>query len=75
MLWYKRSLNIAGGNPLRHSARRGSLGSDLNLCASNATAFTSSFYSPADLKSTFDYHAVFRATAKVYLTSALILRG
>jgi len=44
------------------------------LCASNAAAFTDSFCSPTDFKSTFDYYAVFRATTKIDLAGALILR-
>src|SRR5215472_528191 len=75
MLWYKRSLNIAGGNSLRHSARRGSLDPVSNLCASNAATFTNSVCSPTDLKSTFDYYAVFRATAKIDLAGVLTGRG
>src|SRR5215471_2974883 len=75
MLWYKRSLNIAGGNSLRHSARRGSLRPASNLCASNAGAFTDLFCSANDCKSTFDYHAFLRATAKTDLVSVLIRRG
>src|SRR4029453_18797839 len=74
MLWYKRSLNTAGGNPLRHSARRGSLAPVSNLCASNVALFTDSLCSPTDFKSTFDYYAVFRATTKIDLAGALILR-
>jgi hypothetical protein len=38
-------------------------------------AFTSSFCSPPDFKSTFDYYPVFRATAKIDFTGALVVRG
>ena len=37
--------------------------------------FTKSFCSPSNFKSTFDYYAVSRATAKIDLRSALISRG
>jgi hypothetical protein len=45
------------------------------LCGSNAAAFTSSFCSPTDFKSTFDYYAVFGTTAKIDFSSAFIIRG
>src|SRR5436190_2299452 len=75
MLSYKRSLNIAGGNSLRHSASRKSLRPVSNLGASCNGAFIDSFCSPSDFKLTFDYCAVCRATAKIDLRSVLIFHG
>src|SRR6266576_1233297 len=72
MLSYKRSLNIAGGNSLRHSASRGSLRPVSNFSASSNGAFIDSFCSPSDFKLTFDYYAFFHATAKIDLRSVLI---
>ena len=66
---------MAGGNSLRHSASRGSLRPARNWCASNSAGFTDSFCSPDDCKSTFDYHALLRATTKSDLAGVYTRRG
>ena len=75
MLWYKRSLNSAGGKSVRHPASRGSLCPVSNLCGSNAAAFTKSFCLAGEFESTFDDYLVFHTTAKIHFVTALIIRG
>jgi hypothetical protein len=72
MLWYKRSLNTAGGNCWSHCASRGSLGRTSNLSASKVGAFTKSFCLRTNFKSTFNYQAIVDSAAKIHFASAVI---
>ena len=56
-------------------AKRGSHGRALNVGASDDAAFTRPACPATDLKSTFNYHAVFDTTAKINFVLSALTRG
>jgi len=60
---------------LSQCAKRGSLGRALNVGASDDAAFTRSACIATNLKSTFNYHSVFDATAKIDFALSVLTRG
>jgi hypothetical protein len=59
---------------LSQCAKRGSRGAALNLGAPNDVAFTGSPCPATNLKSTFNYDAVFRTTAKIDVARTILAR-